>query len=70
MSSLVLGIRKGNFNLACTVGIRVTRLRPYKINLLLLGPYLPKIFQIKKKKKIHILIHVFSARPSFSAKRQ
>ena len=33
----------------------------------LLGPYLPKIFQIKKKKKF---IHVFSARPSFSAKRQ
>ena len=31
------------------------------------APYLPKIFQIEK---IHILIHVFSAWPSFSAKRQ
>ena len=29
-------------------------IRPYQINLLLLGPYLPKIFQIEKKKKIHI----------------
>ena len=28
--------------------------RPYQINLLLLGPYLPKILQIGKKKKIHM----------------
>ena len=49
--------------------LRLAPIRPYQINLLLLGPYLPKIFQIPKKKKNHISYyfiqcHVFPAWPS------